>query len=37
MTAIERHVDRQRFLDALSDITTVGRGPKPAAVMRELG
>ncbi len=37
MTAIERHVDRQRFLDALSDITTVVRGPKPAAVMRELG
>lgn len=37
MTGIERHVDRQRFLDALSDITTVVRGPKPAAVMRELG
>jgi uroporphyrinogen decarboxylase len=37
LTAIEKHVDRQRFLDALSDITTVVRGPKPAAVMRELG
>ncbi len=37
LTAIERHLDRQRFLDALSDITTIVRGPKPAAVMRELG
>jgi uroporphyrinogen decarboxylase len=37
LTAVERHVDRQRFIDALSDVTTVVRGPKPAAVMRELG
>ncbi len=37
LTAIERHVDRQRFIDALSDVTTIVRGPKPAAVMRELG
>lgn len=37
MAAIERHVDRQRFIDALSDITTVARGPKPAAELRELG
>lgn len=37
LTAIERHVDRQRFIDALSDVTTVVRGPKPAAVMREIG
>ena len=37
LTAIERHVDRQRFINALSDVTTVVRGPKPAAVMRELG
>ncbi|MBI3469207.1 MAG: uroporphyrinogen decarboxylase [Planctomycetes bacterium] len=34
---IERHVDRQRFLDALSDITTIVRGPKPAAAFKELG
>ena len=34
---IERHVDRQRFLDSLSDIKTVVRGPKPLAVLRELG
>ncbi len=37
LTAIEKHVDRQRFIDALSDVTTIVRGPKPAAVMRELG
>jgi uroporphyrinogen decarboxylase len=37
LSAIERHIDRDRFLNALSDITTVVRGPKPAAVMRELG
>jgi len=37
LKAIERSVDTQRFLDALSDITTVVRGPKPAAAMREVG
>ena len=37
LKAIERHVDRQRFLDSLSDITTICRGPKPAAAMREVG
>src|SRR6056297_3613994 len=35
--AIERHVDLQRFLDALSDGVTVCRGPKPTAVLREFG
>ncbi|MEM9367056.1 MAG: uroporphyrinogen decarboxylase [Planctomycetota bacterium] len=35
--SIERHVDQQRFLDALSDITTICRGPKPVAAMREFG
>lgn len=35
--AIERHVDKQRFLDSLSDIVTICRGPKPAAAMKELG
>ncbi len=34
---IERHVDRERFLAALSDVTTVARGPKPVAVLKELG
>ena len=37
LSAIERSVDKQRFLDALSDVTTVVRGPKPAAAMREVG
>ena len=37
LTHLERHVDRQRFLDALADVKTVVRGPKPLAVMRELG
>jgi len=37
LTAIERSVDKQRFLNALSDITTIVRGPKPAAAMREVG
>lgn len=35
--AVERHVDRQRFLNSLADITTVARGPKPVAAMREVG
>lgn len=37
MRAIEKHVDTQRFLDSLSDITTVCRGPKPVAAMRQFG
>lgn len=37
LKAIERSVDKQRFLDALSDITTIVRGPKPAAALREAG
>ena len=37
LAIIERHVDRQRYLDALSDIVTVARGPKPAAAMRAVG
>ena len=34
---IDRHVPRQRLLDALTDVKTVVRGPKPLAVLRELG
>ncbi|NOY30108.1 MAG: uroporphyrinogen decarboxylase [Planctomycetes bacterium] len=30
-------IDRQRFLDSLSDIKTVARGPKPTSVLKELG
>ena len=37
LRAIERHMDQQRFLDSLSDIVTICRGPKPAAAMREVG
>ena len=37
LRATERHVDQRRFLDALSDVTTICRGPKPAAAMREVG
>lgn len=37
LSAVERSVDRERFLNALSDITTIVRGPKPAAAMREAG
>lgn len=35
VTQIERHVDRQRFLNCLTDIVTVARGPKPVAALRE--
>lgn len=37
LSVVERHVDRQRYLDALSDVVTVARGPKPVAAMREVG
>jgi len=37
IAAIEPHVDKKRFLDALSDIPTLARGPKPVAAMREFG
>ena len=35
--AVERHVDRKRFLSALADTTTIARGPKPSSVLRDLG
>jgi uroporphyrinogen decarboxylase len=37
LDAVEKHVDRQRFLDTLSDVITVCRGPKPVVAMREVG
>lgn len=37
LRSIERHLDQQRFIDSLSDIPTICRGPKPAAAMREVG
>lgn len=35
VAAVERHVDRERFLDALQDTTTIVRGPKPVAALKE--
>jgi uroporphyrinogen-III synthase len=35
--AVERKVGRERFLDALKDVTTIVRGPKPLAAMKEVG
>ncbi len=35
--SIEKHVDQKRFLESMSDITTICRGPKPVAAMREFG
>jgi uroporphyrinogen decarboxylase len=37
LKAIEKHIPVQRFIDTLSDITTIARGPKPVAAMREVG
>jgi uroporphyrinogen decarboxylase len=37
LTAIEKRVDRQRFLGVLGDITTIARGPKPVAAMKDAG
>jgi len=37
LRSIERHLDRQRFLNSLADITTICRGPKPVAALREVG
>jgi len=34
---VAKQVDRKRFLDALSDIKTLVRGPKPLAVFKKLG
>src|SRR4051812_38895612 len=37
LKAVEKHVPRERFLHALSDMTTICRGPKPVAAMAEVG
>jgi uroporphyrinogen-III synthase len=34
---VARHVDRQRFVDALADTQTVVRGPGPTTALKELG
>lgn len=37
LAAVEKQVERQRYLNALADITTICRGPKPVAAMAEVG
>jgi uroporphyrinogen decarboxylase len=37
LAAVEKHVDRQRYLNSLADIVTICRGPKPVAAMAEVG
>jgi uroporphyrinogen decarboxylase len=37
LAEIERHVDRDRFLAAVSDMVSIARGPKPVAALKELG
>ncbi|MBU6238864.1 MAG: uroporphyrinogen decarboxylase [Planctomycetes bacterium] len=37
LATVEKHVDKQRLIDAMSDIVTIARGPKPVAAMREVG
>ena len=37
MTAVHRQVDEARLIAALSDITTIARGPKPVAAMKAVG
>lgn len=37
LTAVEKIVPRQRYLDALTDVVTICRGPKPVAAMKEVG
>lgn len=37
LAGIERHIQREQFLAAVSDIVSVARGPKPAVVLKELG
>ncbi len=36
VSQVERHVNRQRFLEAVSDVATIARGPKPTAALKEL-
>ncbi|MCP4190478.1 MAG: uroporphyrinogen decarboxylase [Planctomycetaceae bacterium] len=37
VSLVERHLDRERFLNSLADVTTIARGPKPVIAMRETG
>ncbi len=37
LATVECHVDRNRYLSSLADITTIVRGPKPWAAMKKVG
>jgi len=37
LAAVEKRVDRRRFLNVLGDVITIARGPKPVAAMKEVG
>ncbi len=37
LAAVEKHVERDRYLNALADIITIARGPKPVVAMKEVG
>ncbi len=37
LEVVQQHIDRGRYLETLSDIVTIARGPKAAAVMKEFG
>ena len=37
VSAVEKHLSRERFLNTLADIVTIARGPKPVAAMKEAG
>jgi uroporphyrinogen decarboxylase len=37
LSAVEKKVDRQRFLAVLGDIVTIARGPKSVVAMKEVG
>ena len=37
LTVVSQAVDQDRFLNSLADITTVARGPKPVAAMKQFG
>lgn len=37
MRSVERHVDMERFLNCLTDMTTIARGPKAVAALKEYG
>ena len=37
ISQIERHVEMKRFLECVSDVVTLVRGPKPVVVLKDLG